>query len=1000
MGNEQSTLVKAESEDYSEGAKYNSRSSPPDSGDFVFSSQVDPPVGSPELFLQVHRNRMHRINPDLPSTSPLIPTYLAQPINPVKTEVSESPEYNRRTSAQVYEPIKPENRGSSNSPYLNSDSSSMSERADNAEQPASLNDTLLPKRHRRRKRREKRPQRTQMPPLASPDLSNDQLPSNVTESRGAQNLLPLRRTNATPAEPTSSNAISSKKRKAKGSSSQATNKKRKNSHEENSLVDNTTSFSGLVESLYAGRRNNENLEAEEDDSMDNDIKAKSSNESDHEPLSRQSATSTSNMSNVDPDSESDTNSDAAPGDEMEEDISEHNPAFRNGNEPNDVEVTSHGDEQSSDNAESDDQDEMIGGDDGRNSEESKDEEIDDGVQNEGVRNNTSTSQLDADGTNDEYHPDDDEELPKNTRVGSRPKQNSARKRFIKPTFYERLAEGVGDSTTGRSSSPIAGSSKRALRKQSKISTMLKGNAEDSPAPKTPSQKRRPGPKTKISEPHELVTGQFSDFELRNITQAVEHWRDDHNLTQIQVNALIQGNPKEVKSQGFWTCIVSTCPNRPRQKVINQCRRKFHNFVARGTWTPEQNDELRRVWEIKGNKYSLIGKIINRHPEDVRDRIRNYVVCGENRRSTAWSMEEEEKLETIISQALEVIRDHRDEGKLTSEEPDEDLIDWQRVSELMDRTRSRLQCIQKWKTLSRQRAGRGSIDGSEILSIDQIIQMSRNEAASLSGRERYSIIKAIRATDANADSRIPWAKVRSTHLADQWGRPTIILVWHRLKCSLPDWNIMSVPEIIQQLSSRYRTTHKLEFPSGENYDVIAEYTEMENKVSNMLRAHHHTPKTPDIVVKTDDEDEDESNANGNHEGGKEAGDSGEGSESEVDPEENNGVDQNGNTSMKDETDEESDDSVDLGNDKADEIIPRDLSVGSPSISNFKSRRVQRGQKRYSSSSKIAHPRKPTPNKHKSTRKVIEESSDDEQDSDVAKEPSSDTNASDVESIPAH
>ncbi|KAH7029291.1 uncharacterized protein B0I36DRAFT_244375, partial [Microdochium trichocladiopsis] len=167
------------------------------------------------------------------------------------------------------------------------------------------------------------------------------------------------------------------------------------------------------------------------------------------------------------------------------------------------------------------------------------------------------------------------------------------------------------------------------------------------------------------------------------------------MSQFEINAFIHGNPKDVNSSEFWNRVISTCPNRRRQKVINQCRRKFHNFVARGTWTPEQHDELSKMWEMHGNKYTLIGSLINRHPEDVRDRIRNYVVCGDNRRKDAWSQEEEDRLANIVAEAIDTIRRMREKGESNSAATDEELVDWQMVSEKMDRTRSRLQCITKW-----------------------------------------------------------------------------------------------------------------------------------------------------------------------------------------------------------------------------------------------------------------------------------------------------------------
>ncbi|KAI4869819.1 hypothetical protein F4820DRAFT_443611 [Hypoxylon rubiginosum] len=585
---------------------------------------------------------------------------------------------------------------------------------------------------------------------------------------------------------------------------------------------------------------------------------------------------------------------------------------------------------------------------------------------------------------------------------STPTKRAAGKRVVKRTFFERIAQEEADNKNGQSSSSVAGPSKSSKKRQPKMSAMLQGETEDSQDQNTSSAMPHGAPSTQ-QHPHKLATGAFSEFELRNITQAVERWRDDHQLTQHQVNDLIQGNPKKVKSTQFWARIVATCPNRKRQKIINQCRRKFHNFVARGSWTTEQNNELKELWDIYGNKYAVIGRIINRLAEDVRDRVRNYAICGNKRRSDPWTKEEENRLESIITEALETIRAQRESADISDDEDDEDLIDWQRVSELMERTRSRLQCMSKWKIMVRQKhASDGSIDGGEVLPVDDIIDKARDEAEAMSNDERYHLVKAIRAYRSQADSRIPWAKVREKKMGKRWTRPTLMLVWYRLKLSVADWNVMSVPEITKQLSKRYHETEELPFPDGEDYDLDAEYTEIKNKVNKILKYQSRRAKVEsDDDTRDDDDDDDGGDGDddgGNDDDGNEANDQHNEGNSEDGKDGGDGESANGqldaDTPMEDEADE-----ADYGSDGSTSNSPAD----DRSISDLRPSVSRRGQKTYSSrqtknSSSKEMPSKRTPVKQKA-KAVIEDSSEDDEIGDQD-EVSSDTNASDASSIPAH
>ncbi|KAI1483629.1 hypothetical protein F4774DRAFT_366068 [Daldinia eschscholtzii] len=1018
MGNQLSTEAKAEFD----GAEGDPDLSPsnlsrppyaPQSPEIVFSSQVAPSAKR----LPPSPTRQPFNQPDIDMSSS--PTAMASKPE-ARVEIPESPDYKQQLSTPVPGTNKSKKRRRGNRPslisqprFLDSDDARDNGTGVNGSSPAS-DGFPLSVRQKRKKRNETRRKKASLG--ASPDLGNLEMPSDPIESVEADEIQETQRDppfgfraiNNAATESTPSSTSLSKKRKTLGEPSKD-RKRQKRSSNGNPDVDSATSFSGLAKSLYAGRRKNKKaLEAIEDDSMDTSTSEELSENPRQEYMSHDSSVSGSNTNNTGLNSGR-TVQRSEESNELEIEPSEKGSSSAN---------------LSSNSTRRDDRDEVVINRDNKSEDPESDESSDDSGEQESTSASDSTPQIvsKTDTINGEYQPNASEPI--------QPKQGSARKRVAKPTFFEREAEGHNNGLARPSSSSTTG------KKQAKISSMLQGNEVDSPTPnKLASKHRTPQKATQV---HELVTGQFSEFEIRNITQAVERWRDDHNLTQSEVNDLIQGNPREVKSQEFWARVVATCPNRRRQKVINQCRRKFHNFVARGAWTPEQHDELKKMWEIHGSKYAVIGKLINRHPEDVRDRIRNYVVCGENRRVDPWTYDEEEKLRSIISEAVKTIRQRRQEGHIVSDESDEDLIDWQRVSELMDRTRSRLQCMQKWKLMQKQaHDGIDNIDGVEVHSIPQIIQKARDEAEAMSNQDRYSIVKAIRAFDINADGRIPWAKVRTKKLGDRWSRPTIMLAWYRLKRSVPDHAIMTVPEIIKQLTIKYHETKELNFPSDEDYDQDAEYSEIERKINKILTKAQRTAKTPATVAKTDDDEADEDDeGNGeiadndkesslSEESREELAENDEEiqqSEREENDTENGSskvsrdggqrvMDSDVESDSSDQSEDEelpdhvgtglrSDDKADLGNNaEEDGNSQPESSIGTPSISNVKSQRSLKRQKRYSSSSKATPSRTPVSSKRKFAKR-LDKSSVNKPVPVNEDEPSSDTNASEVESIPAH
>ncbi|KAI1431238.1 hypothetical protein GGR50DRAFT_91350 [Xylaria sp. CBS 124048] len=455
--------------------------------------------------------------------------------------------------------------------------------------------------------------------------------------------------------------------------------------------------------------------------------------------------------------------------------------------------------------------------------------------------------------------------------GMSTRSSSARKRMVKPDFFSRMEtpKKIPDSQSpsNAASKRKTGNGKKAaavkngtpsgqLTTNSKpdrlnFSTKMKAslNAERADE-KTPSKKGGARLRTPNSA---AVSGVFTDFENQSVRRVIDQYKDENGMSQSEVNELIQDNPK--RAAELWEAILTACPGRNRQRVINHTRRKYHNFVARGSWTPEQDQELGELFERYGNKYAKIGQYINRHPEDIRDRIRNYLVCGSNLKKAHWSQEETNKLITIVEQAITEIRRLRVKRGLDDSQPLEDDINWQLVSQGMDRTRSRLQCISKWKAIKPHLAG-GGLDGV-IAPMEDIIKQARETAATMSHHNRSLIIEEILKSGAVATGRIPWNKVRA-RLGSQWTRAALMVVWFRLQETLPNKKKLNVEEACRALLEEFRLSGKLEFPDVENdeEDYDSEYQKIEKMIERSLKTGSQPKSARFIHDGNDDVESDE------------------------------------------------------------------------------------------------------------------------------------------------
>lgn len=321
-------------------------------------------------------------------------------------------------------------------------------------------------------------------------------------------------------------------------------------------------------------------------------------------------------------------------------------------------------------------------------------------------------------------------------------------------------------------------------------------------------------------------GALVQSEIAQVTGAIEEFRMEHQMNQFDLNVLIHTNPKYRKGmpQDLWSRVENACPTRPRGKLMAWSRHQFHNFVGRGKWTEEQDDELRQMVRMHGKKWAVIGKLINRHQDDIRDRWRNYLVCSDNLKTMHWSDDETTKFIGIVTESLLVAE------KMREEDPDneslralsnEELIDWGFVSEKMDFTRNRLQCQEKWKRL--RNTNKLDKKVSSLLASGSAWRLSqaRKELREMPPKERYRLAQRVLGSGARKDSKIPWETVVK-QFRGRFQRQTLIDAWAQLKLAVPDAEVSTTRDCAQHLVDMFEAQAEIAVAAeGDGADELQE-----------------------------------------------------------------------------------------------------------------------------------------------------------------------------------
>ncbi|KAL8774968.1 MAG: hypothetical protein Q9209_000447 [Squamulea sp. 1 TL-2023] len=379
------------------------------------------------------------------------------------------------------------------------------------------------------------------------------------------------------------------------------------------------------------------------------------------------------------------------------------------------------------------------------------------------------------------------------------------------------------------------------------------------------KKQRGGQKGKDYRPslQELSDkgGMFRDDEIRVLEKFRDRYCREEEIGKHRFNELIHTNVRGCLTvKRLYDAMYDELPYRTRQSVLRFCRRHFHNYATRGAWTAADDENLRDAIAKKGRSWKAVGEMLDRFPEDCRDRYRNYVINSENRvqTDTRWSQQETHSLVKAVDDCMRLLREERRQAKedeyegrdMPDSEPESDqevqdlkLINWQAVSDRMGGTRSRLQCAYKFnhlkaidkkyfmKMIRRLEAGEGStLQADSQTPVSWRLKQSMKKLRNMRTGDKHDFLQLFANCDAVSESSILWSSLGSKEFRKRWKTMDLKAALKIFRSEVPGSERMSYQEVVNRVYTKLMAKSPGGFDDRWNSEMHGDINEIEERES--------------------------------------------------------------------------------------------------------------------------------------------------------------------------
>jgi hypothetical protein len=166
----------------------------------------------------------------------------------------------------------------------------------------------------------------------------------------------------------------------------------------------------------------------------------------------------------------------------------------------------------------------------------------------------------------------------------------------------------------------------------------------------------------------IKQGVYSGRENGRLQGAIKRYAEMHGLSQseletiilvrrnVELSALKQKLSAEEqglmdRTKDFWNVVTAACPGRTLRSVYSHLRRLCSPDHRKGTWTKDEDDDLRSAVANLGAQWEQVGAHVGRIAGDCKDR---WIKVLEPRKKKefiigSWSKDEEKQLEELYDQ---------------------------------------------------------------------------------------------------------------------------------------------------------------------------------------------------------------------------------------------------------------------------------------------------------------------------------------------------------------
>ena len=395
---------------------------------------------------------------------------------------------------------------------------------------------------------------------------------------------------------------------------------------------------------------------------------------------------------------------------------------------------------------------------------------------------------------------------------------------------------------------------------------MRNSAETTPPESKRSERHRATSNdTSLKSHMPIQSGTYTEREIMKLEDFRDEYLVANDMDGYAFNELIHapfmGNPQV---RELWQEIRSILPNRDVKQLTKFCRRRFHNFQARGVWTPEEDEMLNAAVEEHGRAWKAVGASIDRHPEDCRDRWRNYLVNAENRNHEKWTDAEVRNLAMAIDECVYLMkRDRRMkkalkyEGRempVSEDESDHEraaqrLVNWQAVSDRMGHHgggRSRLQCSMKWAQLKRK-VRKAYLKEAELARIDPSTQQldttpkksnagwrlrkGAKRANNMKAGDKQDLLLALTTCPAIDEDNIPWRNLGPDGFKEKWTSHDKRAAWMKLRGEVPSPEHEDYHEVANRLYTKICMTEGDHLDERGEPESVDENSKFQSSVVN-------------------------------------------------------------------------------------------------------------------------------------------------------------------------